>query len=80
MNSLTGQKFGHETPHPNSKIKNDDEDPSDHADNLLNNPKLKNALLSSLAVAQTGKSLLKFSHEIYFGYILYEMFSVQTGC
>ena len=51
MNSLIGQKFGHETPQPNSKIKNDDADPSDHADHLLNNPKLKNALLSSLSVA-----------------------------
>ena len=56
INSLSGQ-FGQETTHPNSKIRNDDGDASDHADHLLNNPNLKNVLLSSLSVAQTGKSL-----------------------
>ena len=70
MNSLTGQKFGLETTQPDLKIKNDDADASDHADHLLNNPKLRNSLLSSLSVAQTGKSLSKTAYNSVMRYIL----------
>ena len=46
MSILTGQMFKRETTQSIWNLENDDADRSDNSDILLNNPKMKNALLT----------------------------------